>query len=963
MDSTMEFRILGPLVAMDGDHEIALGGPRHRALLAALLVHPGDIVPAELLIDVLWGETPPKSAPEMLPVRISELRTLLRAGRAHQPDVVLTRGHGYMMAAGDHEVDALTFDHLVEGGCHGLRDDPRRAASRLREALSLWRGPPLPELADRPYARATIAKFEQLHLQALEARLAADIALGRAPDVLGELRGLVTEHPLREPFWHLLMLALYRAGQQHEALRAFRSIRDVLDAELGIEPGSALRELHAAILRQDPSVGPAGIPPIGPRTTPTNVPAACTTFVGREPELREIARMAETNRLVTISGVGGAGKSRLAIEFATRAVDAYPDGVWVAELAPLVDPLLIIPTVCAVLDIPEHPERALLSQLVTRLRPTSVLLVLDNCEHLISEVADLVSRLLDACPRLRVLCTSRERLRIPGEAVLPITGLCLRRPDTGAGDVLDSDAARLFIDRASRVQPGFAPSPSSSAAIATICRRLDGLPLALELAAARVGTWSPWQIAAGLGDQFRLLTQGSRVAQPRHRSLRAVVDWSYDLLDQDERRVFGRLGVFAGGFDMDAAASVCAERGECHDVRDTLARLIDKSLVVVDATAAPIYRYRLLETLRTYASTRLEEISGETARMRRRHVEYFLGVAEEAGLGLRGAEQPAWLDRLTVEHDNLRAALETALSECDVDTAARIAGSVYPFWDLRGHYAEGRRWLARILTAGPADPRVRAHALMGAATLAIVQGDVVEAVTACEQAARLSEAGQDHARLSHALQYLGLIRIFTEQLDEAECLLSASLRYADAADAVWERSWALLLMSVLATSRWDFALAGDLARQAETALGHGGDPEARAFIRVLLGFAGLGMEDAAGAAEHVIEALRQFSTLGGLWGLSITTVLAAFVLRALGRHRGAAGLLGVAEALRETAGTTLPPFVEAWLDDTLTELTTALGPVVLHSARMRGRALPRAAALAYALRQLAPDAGDVERRP
>lgn len=464
-----------------------------------------------------------------------------------------------------------------------------------------------------------------------------------------------------------------------------------------------------------------------------------------------------------------------------------------------------------------------------------------------------------------------------------------------------------------------------------------------------------------MDDQFQLLTQGSRVAQPRHRSLRAVVDWSYDLLDQEEQRIFSRLAVFAGGFDMDAAAAVCTERGECHDVGDTLARLIDKSLVVVNATAAPIYRYRLLETLRTYASTRLEERSGETARMRRRHTEYFLGVAKEAGLGLRGAEQPAWLDRLTVEHDNIRAALETALSTCDVDTAAGIAGSVYPFWDLRGHYTEGRRWLARILTAGADDPRVRAQVLMGAATLSIVQGDVAEAVTACEQAARLSEAGQDHARLSHALQYLGLIRIFTEQLDEAERLLSASLRHADAADAEWERGWALLLMSVLAMSRWDFDQAGDLARQAEATLGHEGDPEARAFVRVLLGFAALGQDDAAKAAVHVAEALRRFSTLGGLWGLSITTVLAAFVVRALGRHREAAGLLGVAEALRETAGTTLPPFVEAWLDDTLTGLTAVLGPAALRSARTSGRTLPRAAALTYTLRQLAPDADDVER--
>ncbi|MCC8251508.1 AfsR/SARP family transcriptional regulator [Saccharothrix luteola] len=438
-------------------------------LLAALLVHPGDIIPAGLLIDVLWGERPPKSAAEMLPVRISELRKLLRVGRADQPGVLLTRSHGYVMAVGDHEVDALTFDRLVEDGCHALHDDPRSAAARLREALALWRGPPLPELADRPYAQVTIARFEQLHLQALEARLAADIALGRASEVLGELRGLVTEHPLHEPFSHMLMLALYRAGQQHEALQAFRSVRDVLDAELGIEPGSALRELHAAILRQDRAVGPAGESQVGARTTPTNVPATCTTFVGREWELREIDRLTRTNRLVTISGVGGAGKSRLAVEFAAGEVGAYPDGVWVAELAPLVDPLLIVPTLCVILGVPEHPERDLPDQLVTQLRPTSVLLVLDNCEHLISAVASLVSRLLDACPRLCVLCTSRERLRIPGEAVLPITGLSLRRRRTRVTVTCStptrrgssSTAPRACSPDSNRPRRGRRPSPPS----------------------------------------------------------------------------------------------------------------------------------------------------------------------------------------------------------------------------------------------------------------------------------------------------------------------------------------------------------------------------------------------------------------------------------------------------------------------------------------------------------------------
>jgi predicted ATPase/DNA-binding SARP family transcriptional activator len=950
----VEFRILGPIEAFNSGVAVALGGPRHRVLLASLLVHAGDVVPADRLIDVLWGSGSPKSATEMLHVRISELRKLLRAGQPEQADVVVTQPPGYVIRVRPDELDARRFEQLAVSGRQALADgDPPTAAARLNAALALWRGPALGEIADRPYAQSEIARLEDLRVQALEDRLDADLAVGRHLDVIPELKALVEEHPLRERFWYQLMLVLYRAGRQGEALHAYQTANELLVDELGIDPSVELQQLRTAILRQDPALAPTETSLRWRHETPNNLPVQLTSFIGRDEEVTAIRELLNTVRLVTLTGVGGAGKSRLATEIAATLTNAYPSGIWIVEMVAITDPRLIAPTTASLLGVREHPERGLLDLLIAHLRPATTLVVLDNCEHLVEGVAEFARRLLDACPRLRLLCTSRERLGLTGEVLRPVSGLRVPKPETAtASQIRGAGAVRLFTERAAAVQASFELSDATASAVAEICRRLDGLPLAIELAAARISTYSAAQIAARLGDRFRFLTRGSRVALPRHRTLRAVVDWSYELLDEPERRIFDRLSVFVGGFTFEAADAVCILADDVDDLPEMLARLVDKSLVTAEAIASPEYRYRMLETLRAYGMECLDA-RGETDQLRARHAAFFLSLAEAASPGLRSADQPVWLDRLSNEHGNLRAALDWSLTQGDTETAARIAGSLYPFWDLRGHYSEGRRWLTRVLAAdGDISSRARTRALMGAATLAVIQGDVARAVAACEEAATLSRESNDGAGLAHALQYLGFIAIYADEQDMAAALLDEAIESARAAEAEWEHGWALFFSSTLALAREEFDRSAELSRQSEAVLKPVGDQEALAWILAIRGAAAWGQGNVEEASTALQNALRAFDRLSGLWGLSLAVLFAAFVMAAQGRDQACARLLAAAESLRASAGAGMLPFVQTWLENALADTASALGSETFDREWQAGHTLPRDVAVADALRQL-----------
>lgn len=805
-------------------------------------------------------------------------------------------------------------------------------------------------MADELFAQAEIARLEALRLQALEDRLDADLALGRHGDAVIELEALVAEHPLRERFWGQLMLAQYRSGRQGEALRTYQAVRALLVERLGVEPGSELRRLHAAVLDQDRTL--ELLTPV-PGEPPNNLPRQLATFIGREWELAEIRELWRRGRLITLVGVGGAGKSRLALEAAANSLLEFPGGTWLVELAPLTQPGLVVQTLASMLGVREHPERPLVDLVAEHLSKAQALLVLDNCEHLIDEVATLAHRLLQSCARLSILATSRERLGLTGELLRPVSGLGVPGPGADeASEVGDADASRLLVERAAAVRPGFRLDQNTAAAVAQICRQLDGMPLAIELAAARVNALEVEQIAGRLDDRFRLLDHGERTALPRHQTLRAVVDWSYELLSAAERRMFDRATVFIGGFTLAAAEAVCAEPDEEDAVPSLLSRLVDRSLILSEHTATARGRYRVLETLRIYGLERLHERE-EVTRVRDRHAGYFLSLAEVAGEALRGPEQAKWLSRAEAEHGNFRAALQWSLERGAAETAARLAGSLYALWDLHGYYSEGRGWLAQVLaTDHQLPPGVRARALLGSATLAVIQGDLEQAAGACEEAAALCQQTGDPAGLAHALQYLGFGAIFADDLQSAVALLQESLSNARIAGDGWLEAWALIFLAAAALGRGAYSEAASLASACEVALLGVGDPECMAWALLAGAMANLSSGDQAGAVAPLLKALGSFQGLGALWGLSLGLFVTAQSAGMRGDQRRQTLLLSASERLRVSVGAGQFPFVAAWLDAAIAGARAVLGEEAFDRAWRTGQALPLDAAVAEAMREL-----------
>ena len=699
----VEFRILGPVQAVRGGREVGLGGPRRRAVLALLLVAGGQVVPAERLAEEVWGGFPPPGAAGTLRSYVSRLRTQLA------PDAeLIARGGGYAIDVEPDRLDATRFERLVSAGREALEHrEAAAAAGRFGEALALWHGRALADVGDiEPLAREA-ARLEELRLVAAEGRIEADLELGLAAEVTGELEGLAAAHPVRERLWRLLVLALYRAGRQADALAAYRRARAMLAEELGIEPGAELRALEQAVLRQE-------VPVAAPRQQKHNLPLALTSFVGRERELAALQELIGGGRLVTLTGSGGAGKTRLALEFAAAAAERFRDGAWLADLAGVADPELVAAAVMEALGVRQTADVPVVEALRYRLRSAELLLVLDNCEHLLGACAGLAVALLASSPGLRVLATSREPLAVVGETVYPVPPLPVP-PETAEAPVLArAPAVRLFLERGAAARAGGGVEGAPVAVVAGICRELDGLPLAIELAAARASVLSVPEIAARLADKFRFLAYRRPVAGPRHQALGAAIGWSYELLAGQERRVFRGLSVFAGGFDLAAVAAVCCG-GDQAAALDVVDQLASKSLVVAEPSDGRT-RYRLLETIRQYAAERLAE-ADETEQTRQRHAAAFL----------RLAEQERQLPVLLREHDNFRAALDHTLTGSGGDTGPRLARALGGFWLARGFFQEGQGWLERALAVCPADEPLRAGLLRQLGALLYAAGDMQRA--------------------------------------------------------------------------------------------------------------------------------------------------------------------------------------------------------------------------------------------
>jgi predicted ATPase/DNA-binding SARP family transcriptional activator len=678
----VEIRILGPVQALDGGEPMTLGGMRERSLLALLALSPGQTLSSDHIIDQLWGEDLPANPANALQALVSRLR------RAVGAEAIVTQAPGYVLDVEPGAVDAMQFRTLVETAADEV--DPASRSEKYRAALALWRGAPLAEFPFEEFAQRDRAALEELHLLAVEARISADLESGGGGELVPELEDLITAYPLRESLRASQMLALYRAGRQAEALRAYTAAREVLGEELGIEPGPELRALEESILMQDPELRAAAT--AAPRRS--TLPARLASFIGRDTEMVDVAAAFATSRLVTLTGSGGAGKTSLAIEVGRTLEDEYLDGVYLVELAPVVDPARVADAAVTALQLEQvigfgssvgHNVDSV-ATIVEYLRSRRVLLILDNCEHVVEAAAALAETVLLACPAVEVMATSRDRLGIPGELLWRVPSL-----DTAPA------AVDLFVERARAVLPSFAPDPKEVALIADICARVDGMPLAIELAAARVRSLPIAEISRRLETDIGVLSGGPRSATHRQQTLRGTIDWSYQLLALQEADLFASLSVFHGSFALDAAEAAASPKVD--DVLASLERLIDSSMVTPIAAG----RYRMLETLRVYAG---EKLADQTDATMARLLAYFTDAMAPAQDALRGPDQIEWLNRIEADQATMRSLLDWAVTHA-ADDGLKLAGMLGWFWYLRGSSVEARERFAGLLDKASPDADLR----------------------------------------------------------------------------------------------------------------------------------------------------------------------------------------------------------------------------------------------------------------
>lgn len=1110
----MEIRILGPLEVEAGGVSLLLGGPGERKVFALLTVYSNRVLSTDRLINELWGDEPPQTARNVVQRYVSNLRRSM--GEAGEQ--ITTRSPGYLFRVAADELDSALFERLVAEA--QAIEDPAEAATKLGTALNLWRGRPFEDIEPSHSTEAEAARLTELRLCALEARFDADLALGKDATLVGELEGLVRLHPLRERFRGQLMLALYRAGRQSDALRSYQEARRTLGEELGIEPGEDLQELEDRMLRHDRElllpVAPRSIPPaplpagavtflftdiesstahwerdaewmkqaeetshrlvaaavdlhhgvvfkivgdgvcaafesvpgalaaavaaqlavaeedwgageglrirmavhtgtafpsdgdyVGPplnrcarlldaghggqillsstsaglaRADPlegtelvnlggyhlpglsnpeeihqlvsdrlpgkfptlrvpgvsrSNLPAQTSQFIGRTQALADLESILAGTRLLTLVGAGGAGKTRLALELGTRVVDHYPDGVWLVELAPIVDPELVIADIAESLGVARRPTETLTVSVMEHLRARRTLVILDNCEHVIDAIADWAEAALRSAPHLTLLATSRAGLGVDGEHRWQVPPLDLPPVEADIEQLLDSEAVRLFENRAAQVRVGFSIDSDNVATVARICRDLDGMPLAIELGAARVKTLSVHDLAERISDRFALLTGGTRTALSRHKTLRAVVEWSYELLNEHERQLFAALSVFAGGFTLAGAEAVAGPELDTLNVLDSL---IDQSLVTAEIHDGSEARYRMLETLRQYGEGILEDREIVAAR----HAGYFLELAEEGARRLR--MEADWYERLDRELDNLRKALGWGLGTAgQAETAARCAVALREFWQVRGHWREAQHWLdlcldqadrlpARLVgqlhhAAGvtsalrrdydrafphleaalerfreSGQPADIADALFDLSQAAARHGDYPRAVTLLSESRRLYEEGGNQTGVAEACCVLAQVAVFRADHEEAGIQgREARRRFHELGDQYGE-AWILSVLGERAYSHGDLEEASDLFQSAATLAEEIQIPQ---FVANSL--QGLGdVESARGhhrkARRFLNESLRINQEIGDT--LFVAGVLASLAAVAARRaeYQQAAQLWGLEDHLREELG-------------------------------------------------------------
>jgi predicted ATPase/DNA-binding SARP family transcriptional activator len=827
--------ILGPLVVEHDGAPVLIGGQRLRALFIRLALEPGRWVGAAALAGALWdGEQAPAVPLNALQSLVSRLRRLLP-----DPGILESSASGYRLCVNPGDVDASRFEALVTEGRRALAAGRSADAGRaFDEAHALWHGPALADLDGSSFTQPFVIHLEQLRRAADEDRYEAALQLGRHSEIVPELESLVAAEPLRERAAAQLIRALSAAGRQADALSAYDRTRTALVEELGLDPSPELAAAHQAVLVGAPPRDTAG----APKAPRNNLPTALTSFVGRDSELDQIGQLLGSHRLVTLTGPGGAGKTRLAIAAAQRATDA-PSGIWLVELAPVSDPDEIAAATLGALSAREMnlldtstantsrptTSRDALSRLVDLLGERHVLLVLDNCEHLVGGAAQLADEVLGHCPHLRILATSREPLAIFGEAICPVLPLGMPRIGMSAAETLTFASVRLFADRAAAVSPGFIVDEKSVAAVIEICRRLDGLPLAIELAAARLRTLPVAVVAERLIDRFRLLTGGSRTAVARHQTLRSVVSWSWELLTTEERALAESLAVFHGGVTVESATAVSGSGYD--DTMELLVALADKS--ILQPVSGQALRWRMLETLREYGAEQLAA-QGRTDEVRRAHAEFFCALAERCEPELRTPRQLENVKLLGADRDNLNAGMRYSIDSGDVTTAVRYGAGLAWYWHLVGAEVEASGWLGQIveLLGAKQEPGYAICLAGWAFTLAGLDGNRSHAVK--QRALELLEELLPDAKLdAHPL--LVLLEVGVAMLQDDHSAASAAIN-----------------------------------RQ----LNHP-DPWSRAAMQMISGLIAENSGDLEGLRRASADALAGFRAAGDRWGVSMSLAMSA----------------------------------------------------------------------------------------
>jgi predicted ATPase/DNA-binding SARP family transcriptional activator/DNA-binding CsgD family transcriptional regulator len=950
-----------------GDRTIEQGAWRLRKagnLVKLLALAPAHRLHREQAMDLLWPKLDSEAAANNLHHALHVARRTLEPSAPTSSGYLHLRDESLALSpAGPIWVDVEAFEEAASAARHA------REVAAFRAAIDLYSGELLPQDRYEDWVGERRAQLRRVYLSLL-----LEVAgfyeerkeFGEAIEALGRV---VAEDPTHEEAHAGLMRSYAFSGRRRAALGQYERLREALSKEFGSEPAAATVRLHQEIWAG--TLPPARSPPAA--VTPSeelpaaggrhNLPLARTSFIGREREVLEVKRLLAMTRLLTLTGAGGAGKTRLALEVASDLAGAYPDGVWLVELAALSDPALVPQAAAKALGIREQPGRPLTETLEDNLRARKMLLVVDNCEHLIEAVVRLVDVLLDTCPGVRVLATSRETLGAAGEVAWVVPSLTV--PDASTTDKLEGyESVRLFVERARQRDPSFVMTPRSRRAVAQVCRRLEGIPLAIELAAARMGVLSVEQIAARLDDSLRLLTAGGRTALPRHRTLRATLEWSHELLGEPERKLFGRLSVFAGGSTLEAAEAVGAGDGiERHDVLDLLSRLVDKSLVVTEVSPEEgTLRYRMLEPLRQYGQERLEE-GDEAHRVRERHAEYYLALAEgaqEVGRELNAARPVAWLKRMEGEHDNLRAALSWALDrdgEPDGGHAAhelglRLAVALWWFWHT--HQTEGRRYLGKALSgkSGPAMTRWRALALEAAAGLALYQADYGASKGLMEEALALYRELGNEEGIAAGLTNLGLVAVLGQRDDVSlpavlEELGELKLRLKNRNTL----AYLLMLEGLTAMSRGDLEHAVTLHEQSLELFREISNTQGVITCLGQLGLLALMRGDYESAPTMLQESLRQAWELDYKQSIQHCLYTLACVTACRERPVRAARLWGAVEGMEEAYGTHVTPIILSLTNHEghLNRVRLQLGEQGFAGAWAQGKAMSPAQVVEYAL--------------